>query len=229
MNKYWAFFLIIFCVQLSANNSNHIIRSRFASKKLSVDGEINDWFTSDSIMYNGENVKSDNSIVVKSQWDNKYLYILFVVYDKNLQAYQTEQDHPKLFLDDMIEFLIDSRNNKDSCWSSCDFVYHINLLSVKKDDRGTKDCSTNPSWNGNAKYCVKYSGTLNNKTDIDSHYFVEIGIPWREVKRKPEFGLTLGVNFANGDNDCNGRELFDWIGVFPLRSPHLFGTLILTE
>lgn len=207
------------------------IYSGYTKNNIIIDGLENetDWLTADSISFEGTECKSKNVVIVKTLWDERFLYFLFKVSDKNLQAYQTEQDHPELFLDDMIEFLIDTNNDKDSCWNENKIVYHINLLGVKKDDRGTVDCLSDPTWDGNAVYSVKLFGTLNNSEDIDTGYNVEIAVPWSELGITPEKKMILGVNFANGDNDNNGRQLFDWLGVFPLRSPHLFGTLMLIE
>lgn len=173
--------------------------------------------------------KSDNRVEVRSIWDNDSLYFLIEVVDKDLRAYQHEKDHPLLYLDDMIEILIDAENHKNDCWSVDDIVYHINLLGQKKDDRGTDSCLSDSQWDGNARYTLTLRGTLNNSTDIDQGYSIEIAFPWEELGVKPEIGRIIGINFANGDNDGNGRQLFDWSGAWPLRTPSQFGSLILEE
>jgi hypothetical protein len=45
----------------------------------------------------------------------------------------------------------------------------------------------------------------------------------------PQKNRILGVNFANRDNDNSGRQLYDCLELFPLRSPHLFGNLIFRK
>jgi len=129
----------------------------------------------------------------------------------------------------MAELLIDAENDKDSCWDADDIVYHINLYGQKKDDRGTPDCRSDASWNGVAEIAVRYSGTLNDSTDVDQGYIVEMNIPWAETGQKPKKGLALGINFAIGDHDGRGRQLFDWAGAMPYRSPYAYGNLILTR
>lgn len=186
------------------------------------------WQKADSTLI--ENARaSDNKLVVKSLWNNDSLYFQFRVYDKILRAVQTEQDHPRLYLDDMVEVLIDANNDKDSCWTTDDIVYHINILGVKKDDRGTADCESNASWNGVARYTVKLLGKTGSLYDEARGYQVEIALPWTELGLTPYKELSIGINFANGDNDGNGRQLFDWCGAFPLRCPLAFGTLILKD
>lgn len=186
------------------------------------------WQKTDSIIL--ENSKaSDNRVIVKSLWNSDSLYFLFDVSDRLLRAEQTIQDHPELYLDDMVEVLIDANNDKDSCWGADDIVYHINILGAKKDDRGTLECETDAGWDGSARYTVTLFGELSNPECKSTGYRVEVVLPWKELGFTPHKGLSIGVNFANGDNDGNGRQLFDWCGIFPLRSPFAFGTLILND
>ena len=105
------------------------IFSDYTDCVLEVDGleDEEDWLTVDSITFSGIGCGSRNKVVVKTLWNEAALYFLFKVSDKNLQAYQTEQDHPKLFLDDMVEFLIDMNYDRDSCWNEHKLIYHINF------------------------------------------------------------------------------------------------------
>lgn len=198
-------------------------------QKIKIDGILDEWGNEESVVLNGMKSKSENRVRIRSYWDMEMLYFSFDVKDKDLRAYQDSTDHPRLFLDDMVEILFDTDNDKDSCWGTADIVYHINLLGAKKDDRGTADCQSDPTWNGCAIYKIKMHGTLNDTTDIDWGYSVEIGVPWIEIGRVPKSGLIIGINFANGDNDGMGRQLFDWAGAWPMRSPYAFGDLILNK
>lgn len=189
-----------------------------------IDGELSEWSGASSIQIMDEMRRSENTVVIYSLWDDVNLYFAFDVKDADLAAEQTEQDHARLYLDDMVEFLIDPRNDKDSCWTIDDVIYHINILGQKKDDRGTADCLTNPGWNGVAKYSVRLMGSINNPGDADKGYIVEISIPWSEMEITPTAARLVGVNFGNGDN---GR-LFDWVDASPFRSPYAFGNLILS-
>ena len=60
--------------------------------------------------------RSMNKVFVRTLWDKENLYISFKVQDRNLQAKDTVQDGPQLSRDDIVEFLIDTRDDKDSCW-----------------------------------------------------------------------------------------------------------------
>lgn len=228
-----AFILILIYPYLNASCEkveDKNIFAGYAYDAVIVDGIDNEWKDiQNAVVFKDKQECSPNEITVKLQWDCDYLYVLFSVKDDNLQAYRTEQDHPELYLDDMVEILIDTRNDKSACWGIDDIIYHINILSVKKDDRGTAACVSDPSWNGKAIYEVKLFGTLNNPGDTDIGYQVEMAIPWEEIEVIPEAGTSVGINFVNGDNDGNGRQLFDWAGAWPFRSPQSFGTLTLRK
>jgi hypothetical protein len=221
--KHVFLFLLIFTVAFAPKEKDKIIRSKFAGK-----ANRKDWSLSDVISFHNPQ-KSDNRVTVGTLWDMDSLYFIFNVTDSDLRAIQTEKDHLELFLDDMVEILLDTRNDKTGCWKEDDIVYHINLLGQKKDDRGNENCQTDPTWDGQAGYTVRISGALNDTTGVDEGFQVEIAFPWTELELQPVKGLRIGVNFANGDNDGNGRQLFDWAGANPMRSPDTFGTLILTE
>ena len=220
---------LFLCNSCSSNqsyiNDDKTITSYFC-EHITIGTWTNDWSAADSIQFENPDA-SDNRVVVKTLWNNDSLYFLFKVSDNILRAFQTEKDHPELYLDDMVEILIDANNDKDSCWKTDDIVYHINILGVKKDDRGTPDCQSDATWDGNARYTVRLFGVLNDLSGTATGYEVKIAFPWSELNLKPRKGLAIGVNFANGDNDGNGRQLFDWTGAWPLRSPYAFGTLIL--
>jgi hypothetical protein len=211
------------CHKQSSNSSNTIY-SRFVAEKVQPGWHSEEFDESVSVSINGEKVKSENRLSVFSLWDNDSLYFFFKVADNDLHAY-----HPKLYLDDMVEVLIDTQNNKDSCWAGDDIVYHVNLLGIRKDDRGSAECITNPGWDGKARISVKLFGTLNETTDVDIGYLITLSFPWHEIGQTPKAGLTMGINFANSDNDGKGRQLFDWVGVWPMRSPYAFGNLVLKK
>jgi len=220
-------FLILFNIFTFLSASPMQFICMYTKKPVIIDGQIdNKWKRASSIVIADNKKLTDNTAVIRTLWDKDNLYMAFEVKDKNLQAEQYVLDHPKLWLDDMIEFLFDTRNDKDSCWNTDDVIYHINLLGQKKDDRGSADCKTNPEWNGSARYVITMDGTLNDPTDTDRGYTIEIAISWKELGIKPYAGFSMGADFALGDK---GLAVFDWAGARPFRSPYAFGNLILQK
>lgn len=218
--KYYSPILMLFLMICSSSESKRILYTYHTK-----DPKYN-WALADSIFFDNPQ-ESDNTVTVKTLWNTDSLFFHFSIKDHDLRAYQQEKDHPLLYLDDMIEILFDANNDKNACWSIDDIVYHINLLGQKKDDRGTIDCTSDPKWDGDAHYTIHLQGTLNDTTDTDIGYQMELSISWNELGLLPVNGLSIGINFANGDNDGCGRQLFNWSGANPMRSPYTFGTIIL--
>ncbi|WP_020531267.1 sugar-binding protein [Flexithrix dorotheae] len=204
-------------------------------EEIRIDGKLDDWKLDHPITIHDreiaqgdhKRVLSDNQVKVYANYNQQYLFLAFQVNDADLRAIQTEREHPKLFLDDMVEFLIDADNDKSNFWNADDFVCHINLNGTIKDDRGDKNGNKNVDWDGQYQFEITLNGTLNNSSDVDKGYILEVAVPWEVIEKRPEKGMTMGFNFANGDNDGKGRQLFDWMGAWPARSPNQFGTLIL--
>lgn len=200
------------------------INCAYTEEPIIIDGNLKEWINVNYIYLQNEK-ESGAKAYVKTLWDDEYLYISYEVKDTNLSAVQTTKDHPELYLDDMVEFLFDTRNEKKSCWNDNDLIYHINLLGQKKDDKGSINCTTNPDWDGHAEYKIKVFGTLNDCSNADKGYVAEIKISFEELQLCPHEGLKIGANFAIGDNG----KLFDWVGASPFRSPEVFGEIILKK
>lgn len=176
-----------------------------------------------------DNRISDNIVHLSSLWDEDSLYFRFDVEDSNLWATQTNHDDTLLYLDDMCEILLDPRNDKGKEWLEDDIIYHVNLLGTIKDDRGEKDGGQDVAWNGRARTTVFLRGTLNNNSDIDDGYVVEIAVPWSEIAVVPSCYLKIGFNFGNSDRDGEERtKKMIFFRVFnPTRTPSSFATLRL--
>lgn len=213
------------CQAANSQSNDKKIISLFTNTPIVIDGQLDqkEWKNSIGIVLNDQSKESTNKALVRTLWDEQNLYISFKVEDQDLQAKQNVQDHPLLYMDDMVEFLLDVNNDKGSCWNSDDIIYHINILGTKKDDRGTIECESDPKWDGRAEFAIRLIGTLNDSTDLDTGYNVEISIPWKELDVKPNPEMIMGANFAIGDNG----KLFDWVNASPFRSPDAFGNLVL--
>jgi hypothetical protein len=125
--------------------------------------------------------------------------------------------------DDIVEFLIDVSNGKESCWNEHSVIYHINLHNKRKTDRGSDECKPDGVWHGEADHAVRLFGTLNDSSDVDQGYIVEVAVSWEELLIRPSSGRRLGANFASAAE----RVFFDWAGARPFRSPDAFGDLVL--
>lgn len=227
--------LLAICFISSIKNdasNDKVLVSLFTDTPLTIDAQSDkpEWSAARSITFRDDTFRnfprmSDNLVEVRTLWDEDNLYILFRVYDRNIQSIQTDHEHPRISSDDIVEFLINKNNDKVPCWNENNVIYHINLHGMRLTDRGNTECRPNREWNGNAEIAVQLFGELNDTATIDDGYMVEVSVSWKELEITPAPGLRIGVNFAAGDS----RTFFDWAGAKPFRTPESFGELVLEK
>ena len=202
---------------------------RKAPSTIMVDGIIeNTWQAAETMrLDDSADIPDPNRVKIYTLWDENYLYVAYEVTDRYLVGFQTERDHKALYKDDMIEVLLDPRRDATDLWLEDDIVYHVNILGQVKDDRGTPEGRSDATWQSDALFAVIYDGTLNDSTDLDQGFSVELAVPWSEIGKKPIPGETLGINFAAGDAEGTDEHLWDWCGAHPFRQPSVYGVLEL--
>jgi len=195
---------------------------------VTVDGRIEEWQVADTLRLDDPGDSPDpNQVKIFTLWDEKYLYVAYRVADRYLVGYQSERDHRALYKDDMIEVLFDPRKDATDLWLEDDIVYHINILGQVKDDRGSPEGISDAGWQSEALFAVSRQGTLNDSTDLDRGFQVELAVPWNELGIVPSAGIRLGINFAAGDAEGPDENLWDWCGARPFRQPSVYGRLVL--
>ena len=214
---------------LTAGQPGKILLCRKAPSAVVVDGRIeNLWQAADSLRLDDPaDVSDPNQVKIYALWNENYLYVAYSVADRYLVGFQTERDHKTLYKDDMIEVLLDPRRDATDLWLEDDIVYHVNVLGQVKDDRGTPEGKSDALWQSAALFAVQYDGTLNDSTDLDRGYCVELAVPWSEIGKTPAAGVKLGIDFASGDAEGVEEHLWDWCGAHPFRQPSVYGALLL--
>ncbi|MBN9502020.1 MAG: hypothetical protein BGO01_10310 [Armatimonadetes bacterium 55-13] len=136
----------------------------------------------------------------KMLWDDHYFYVAAELKEPDVWATLTEHDSV-IFHDNDFEVFIDPDGD-----SARYFEFEINALNTTWDlylpkayrDGGSAD----NSWETYAKSAVKVQGTLNNPTDTDEGWTVEIAFPWECFKQNagmpcpPNPGDVWRVNFS---------------------------------
>jgi hypothetical protein len=207
------------------------IVSNFTDSAIEIDGDLTEWDGAESIVLTDtSDVADPNTAEISTLWDEENLYVAFQVTDGDLRSSEKERDSKTLYQDDMAELIIDANHDKTEKWIADDIIWHINLYNQVKDDRGTPEGESDWTWNSVARWATRLNGSLNDSSDRDEGYVVEIAVPWTEIGRAPEAGVTLGVDFALGDEDEGGSvNLYDWCGCSPFRFPAGFGDLELAK
>lgn len=189
---------------------------------------------------------------VKMLWNDSTLFIAAKLKEPQVWATQTNHDDI-IFKDNDFEIFIDPDNNAHQY-----FEIEINALNkifdlfLPKPYRNGGDALI--SWDlSKLKTGVQIQGTLNNPTDADEGWTVEMAVPLQELRmgfpfNKPEEGTTWRINFsrvewhtkAEGNQNIklkgtNGRDLPEenWVwspqGVINMHYPERWGYLQFTR
>jgi hypothetical protein len=208
---------------VNSQPSQYTIRSRRVHGTFVLDCNLGKWQEAEFVHFQGRPLGGKpRQATVYSLWDSRDLYLAFDVLSSRLQAVVREHDGRNLWWDDGVEFLIDPHRDRTREFLPDDFSYHINILNVVYDDRGTPSGEANPAWNGVARHEVKILD--------DYHYVVEVAIPWQEIGLEPRENETaIGIDFCvNGKDPETGQyDYFDWCGLKVFHDPSGFGELAL--
>ncbi len=153
---------------------------------------------------------SRNKVIVKAFWNLKYLNLVFKVFDEHLFAQaESTPDKPRLHLNDGIEIYIDSKDDDGLKMNTNDYQFIVDLKNRTQVFRGDrryiladtvavpKDYDQNVLFKSN----VKYFGSINNATDKDSFYVVEVSIPFAAIGVEPHEGILMRIDFCCNDID----------------------------
>lgn len=178
---------------------------------------------------------------VKMLWDEQFFYIGAEMEEPHLWATLTEHDSV-IFQDHDFEVFIDPDGD-----SARYFEYEINALCTDWDlylDRAYRDQgSADNSWETNANRAVQLRGTLNNPSDVDAGWSVEIAFPWEcfsyfgGMPCPPNPGDTWRVNFSRVEWPLEivdgeyvkpeGAKEDNWVwspqGVVDMHQPEMWG------
>jgi hypothetical protein len=136
----------------------------------------------------------------KMLWDDHYFYVAAEMEEPHVWATLTEHDSV-IFQDNDFEVFIDPDGD-----SARYFEFEVNALNTTWDlflpkayrDGGSAD----NSWETNAKSAVRVLGTLNDPSDVDESWTVEIAFPWTCFAENagmpcpPRSGDVWRVNFS---------------------------------
>ncbi|MFY0592417.1 carbohydrate-binding family 9-like protein [Roseivirga sp.] len=145
---------------------------------------------------------------VKMLWDESYFYFFALLEEPHIWAKLTERD-AVIFYDNDFEIFIDpdgdTHNYTEFEINALNTVWDL-LLTKPYRDQGH---AINAYDINGLKSAVKINGTLNDPSDIDQSWSVEIAIPWKvfkqttNVKSPPFSGDSWRVNFSRVQWETN--------------------------
>ena len=229
---------------------------------IQIDGKLNETIWKNTLPTNDfqdieGNLKPRPSFQtnVKMLWDDDYFYFGAYLEEPHIWGKLTERD-AVIFYDNDFEIFLDPDGDTHNYYefeiNALNTVWDLMLLRPYREDGLPKVLD---SWDiQGLKTAVSINGTLNNPTDIDSFWTVEIAIPWAVLEEmtpqnyRPKEGVQWRVNFSrvnwdmdisNGDyqkqKDKNGKNLPEknWVwspqGYIAMHAPETWGLVQFSE
>jgi hypothetical protein len=175
-------------------------------EEMLIDGKLDEWskvsWTDDFIDITGQDsLKPFLNTRTAMMWDSNYLYVAAVMEEPHLWATITERD-AVIYMDNDFEIFIDpdgdTHNYAEIEVNAYGTVWDLFLTRPYRD--GTVPLT---SYNIEGLKCaVDLKGTINDPSDTDSGWVLEMAIPWKSlseltyVKRKPYPGEYWRINFS---------------------------------
>lgn len=206
--------LLLFCVVVKAQtvlssslHSEKKYTARMAKRPIKVDGKLNehDWKQA-VLISNFEDIegaakpKPTFSTEVKMMWDSQYLYIGAVLEEPHLWGTLKKHDDI-IYRDHDFEVFIDPMGDGEQY-----FEIEINVLGTIMDlfmNKPYKKGGTfDMGWNTTGiQSKIIANGTINDNTDIDSGWTLEMAIPFTAISKvqraaTPSFNKPWRINFS---------------------------------
>jgi hypothetical protein len=203
-----------------------------------IDGKLDDaiWQASKPVTFvfpwpNQTSAKQNTT--ARLTWDNENLYVAYECDDRDITAVRTQRDDPT-YMDDAVEIFIGPPGVKNlylgfemnARAALYDYLYPFPQRFIK-----------NYNLPG-VRISVALNGTLNNSTDQDEGWSLEVAIPWSSFADLtntpvPKIGDRWIVNLNRWDGTQPNRRLSQWSDSGMVRpDPHYpdrFGQLIFME
>ncbi len=145
--------------------------------------------------------KSKNKVSVYYYWNKNYLNIAFKVMDKHLHAnVPFYEKYPKIYLNDGIEFYIDTKNDSKNKMDINDYQFLVDIKGQSLVYRGDRklmkqDTLAVPKDFGQN---VMFKSAVNV---LDSGYIVEMAIPFASIGIEAVENYSIKIDLCNNDLD----------------------------
>lgn len=217
------------------------------SESITIDGKADEacWETAQELSlehyYLTEKLSDKQKTSLKLLWDEKHIYAFFECRDRYINARETERDGEPYFDDCAELFFIPTADV-----IQMHFGFEINLLHVANDfvfmnklfrDKGVAVTGYNPVY----QVATQIKGTMNDNSDNDRGWTMEIAIPLAELSTSrvipavKEGSSWLFMSVRKDRNESEGKRAA-MATLFPLKEdkgmavhePDSFGTLIFS-
>ena len=179
-----------------------------ADRKISIDGRLNEqaWkkapWTSSFVDIEGDKKPLPlQETRAKMLWDDEYLYIGAQIEEEHIWAYQDKKDQI-VYLENDFEVFIDPDGDTENYYElEINAINNTFDLFLPKTYR--KGGRAQIKWDiAGLKSAVSVEGTVNDASDKDKRWFVEIAIPFKALSTDdvppliPQHGSEWRINFS---------------------------------
>lgn len=144
-------------------------------------------------------------------WDDQHVYISFVAEDADLRAAETERDQP-VYVDDVLEFFFQVQGEEH-------FYYNIEINALGTVFDARRAHPRQFDFQG-LRHAVQLRGTLNDASDRDEGWSLEIAIPFADIVelggRAPTVGDRWRFHLSRYDYDDRFEEGYELSSTAPL-------------
>jgi hypothetical protein len=165
-----------------SNDNFHIVKT---SQTVTIDGDLSEWNlipTTASFTNHQTGAQGAAGAFAQMMWDDNNLYLAFTVTDADITANYLNQDDKVFDNDDLIEMFFDfdgsETNYLELGVSATGVNYDYNIMCPGATGGTCGSYNANFTWDiAGLESKTIIDGTINNSSDVDNGYTVEIKIP----------------------------------------------------
>ncbi|WP_225865573.1 carbohydrate-binding family 9-like protein [Dyadobacter aurulentus] len=177
-------------------------------RKITIDGKLNEgswkkaaWTSQFEDIEGNKKPRPTQETRAKMLWDNDYLYVAAVIEEEHIWAYQDKKDQI-VYLENDFEVFIDPDGDTENYYElEINALNNIFDLFLPKTYRNGGRAKI--KWDiKDLKSAVTIDGTINNASDRDKRWTVEIAIPFASLSTEtvpaliPENDSEWRINFS---------------------------------
>jgi hypothetical protein len=209
----------VIAVKLPISGQKEVEHKRLIARKvkngaIKIDGKLDEaaWKDAPStglFVRTMDGMKADQTTTAKVLWDDKNLYVAYEMEDKDVWSTLKKHDE-KLWTQEAVEMFIDADGDGKT------------YVELQANPNGATFDSYLPAyrqnqneWDSGMKAGVHVDGTVDNRTDIDKGWTVELAIPLETARGKekemknvpPKVGTEWRVNFFRMDQGAGRPQV----------------------
>jgi hypothetical protein len=153
-----------------------------AGTPITIDGRLDEpaWYAAPGLspfVFPWYEEGKQEQTVAKMLWDDENLYAAFLCEDAHIWATHTERDS-EVWKDDTVEVFTAPNPDRPKAY----FNIEMNVLGIFLDQYHPEgsDVPAKGEWDGEGiRIATSVSGTLNDDSDTDEHWILEVAIPFK--------------------------------------------------